>query len=82
MPMYGNRSQSTSAFSRRPFAFFFPTCRRSGDQVKKQQPAFFACYAREAREMLNDLIEEYATDGELQFTLPDVLKLPSMCSPV
>jgi len=27
-------------------------------------------------EILNELLEKYATDGELQFTLPDVLKLP------
>ena len=24
----------------------------------------------------NDLLEKYASDGELQFTLPDVLKVP------
>ena len=29
----------------------------------------------EAREIQNDLLEKYATDGELQFTLPDVLKV-------
>ena len=32
--------------------------------------------APEARGILNDLLEKYAADGELQFTLPDVLKLP------
>jgi hypothetical protein len=31
---------------------------------------------RKAREILNDLLEKYASDGELQFTLPDVLKVP------
>ena len=31
---------------------------------------------REAREVLNALLEKYAADGELQFTLPDVLKVP------
>ena len=25
-----------------------------------------------------DLLEKYATDGELQFTLPDVLQIPSI----
>jgi type I restriction enzyme R subunit len=44
--------------------------------VKKQQAAFFNYFAPEAREILNDLLEKYAADGELQFTLPDVLKLP------
>jgi hypothetical protein len=49
---------------------------------KKQQAAFFA---PEAREILSDLLEkyaadEYAADGELQFTLPDVLKVPPITS--
>jgi type I restriction enzyme R subunit len=29
-----------------------------------------------AREILDDLLERYAADGELQFTLPEVLKVP------
>jgi len=33
-------------------------------------------FAPEVREILNDLLEKYATDGELPFTLPDVLKVP------
>jgi type I restriction enzyme R subunit len=52
------------------------TRRQRADRVKKQQTAFFAYYAPEAREILNDLLEKYAADGELQFTLPDVLKVP------
>jgi hypothetical protein len=32
--------------------------------------------APEAREILGDLLEKCAADGELQFTLPDVLKVP------
>jgi type I restriction enzyme, R subunit len=52
------------------------TRRQRADQMKKQQVAFFGYYAPEAREILNDLLEKYAADGELQFTLPDVLKLP------
>jgi type I restriction enzyme R subunit len=52
------------------------TRRQRADRVKKQQAAFFAYYAPEAREILNDLLEKYATDGEVQFTLPDVLKVP------
>ena len=52
------------------------TRRQRADRVKKQQAAFFKFFAPEAREILNDLLEKYATDGELQFTLPDVLKLP------
>jgi len=52
------------------------TRRQRADRVKRQQIAFFNYLSPEAREILNDLLEKYATDGELQFTLPDVLKLP------
>ena len=52
------------------------TRRQRADRMKKQQAAFFDYYAPEAREILNDLLEKYAADGELQFTLPDVLKVP------
>jgi type I restriction enzyme R subunit len=52
------------------------TRRQRADRMKKQQAAFFNYFAPEAREILNDLLEKYAVDGELQFTLPDVLKVP------
>jgi type I restriction enzyme R subunit len=52
------------------------TRRQRADRLRKQQAAFFGYFAPEAREILNDLLEKYATDGELQFTLPDVLKVP------
>jgi type I restriction enzyme, R subunit len=52
------------------------THRQRADRVKRQQTAFFNYFAPEAREILNDLLKKYAADGELQFTLPDVLKLP------
>src|SRR6266550_2185333 len=51
------------------------TRRQRADRMKQQQAAFFGYYAPEAREVLNDLLEKYAIDGELQFTLPDVLKV-------
>ena len=51
------------------------TRRQRADRMKKQQVAFFGYFAPEAREILNDLLEKYAADGELQFTLPDVLKV-------
>jgi type I restriction enzyme, R subunit len=66
----------TSAFSLQPLAFFSPPRRQRADQLKKHQAAFFTFYGPEAREILNDLLEKYAADGELQFTLPDVLKVP------
>jgi len=52
------------------------TRRQRADRVKKQQAAFFGYFAPEAREPLNDLLEKCATEGELQFTLPDMLKVP------
>jgi type I restriction enzyme R subunit len=51
------------------------TRRQRADRVKKQEAAFFNYFTPEAREILNDLLEKYAIDGELQFTLPDVLKV-------
>jgi type I restriction enzyme R subunit len=55
------------------------TRRQRADRVKKQGLAFFNYFAPEAREILNDLLEKCAADGELQFTLPDVLKVPPIC---
>lgn len=48
------------------------------DRVKKQETAFFNYFAPRTREILNLLLEKYATGGELQFTLPDMLKVPAM----
>jgi type I restriction enzyme R subunit len=52
------------------------TRRQRADRVKKKQAAFFSYFAPEAREILSKLLEKYAADGELQLTLPDVLKVP------
>jgi len=51
------------------------TRRQRADRLKQQQHAFFNYFEPEAREVLDDLLEKYANDGELQFTLPDVLKV-------
>jgi type I restriction enzyme R subunit len=51
------------------------TRRQRADRVKQQDAAFFAQFAPGAREILADLLEKYAADGETQFTLPDVLKV-------
>jgi type I restriction enzyme R subunit len=51
------------------------TRRQRADRVRKQETDFFGYFAPEAREILNELLEKYAADGELQFTLPDVMKL-------
>jgi len=52
------------------------TRRQRADRVKKDRAAFFESYAPEALAILENLLEKYAVDGELQFTLPDVLKVP------
>lgn len=74
-----------SIAEQRPFtdgriAAFGPTALRCpgkrADRVEQQQAAFCGNFAPEVREILNDLLGKYAADGELQFTLPDVLKLP------
>jgi hypothetical protein len=46
------------------------------DRVKKQPVAFLGRFCLAAGGILRDLMEKYAADGELQFTMPDVLKLP------
>jgi type I restriction enzyme R subunit len=52
------------------------TRRQRADRVKKKEAAMFSYLGPEAREILQELLEKYAADGELQFTLPDVLKVP------
>ena len=45
-------------------------------RISLPQPSTNRSYfTPEAHEILNDLLEKYAADGELQFTLPDVLSL-------
>jgi type I restriction enzyme, R subunit len=56
------------------------TRRQRADRLKKKQAAFFAYFQPEAQEILNELLEKYAEDGEVQFVLPDVLKLPPISS--
>jgi len=50
--------------------------RQRAERVKKERAAFFEEYGPEARAILENLLEKYAADGEWQFTLPDVLKVP------
>lgn len=52
------------------------TRRQRADRVKKKDAAFFTYYTPEARDILDELLEKYAADGEFLFTLPDVLKVP------
>ena len=52
------------------------TRRQRADRLKKKHAAFFAYYGPEAREILDELLEKYAADGEIDFTLPAVLQIP------
>lgn len=50
------------------------TRRQRADRLKQQHVAFFKFISPEAREILDDPLEKYARDGEVQITLPDVLE--------
>jgi type I restriction enzyme R subunit len=54
------------------------TRRQRADRLKKERASFFQKFGPDARVILSDLLEKYAADGELQFTLPDVLKVPPL----
>jgi type I restriction enzyme R subunit len=54
------------------------TRRQRAERVKREQAVFFEAYGQEAKAILGDLLEKYAADGEWQFTLPDVLKVPPL----
>lgn len=52
------------------------TRRQRADRVKREEATFFGEYGEEARAILDGLLEKYAVDGEIQFTLPEVLQIP------
>ena len=54
------------------------TRRQRADRIKKEQVAFFTAYGSEAKSILDELLEKYAVDGEIQFMLPEVLKVPPL----
>jgi type I restriction enzyme, R subunit len=56
------------------------TRRQRADRVMREEGEFFGQFGPEAREILRKLLEKYAEDGELQFTLPDVLKVSPISS--
>lgn len=51
------------------------TRRQRSERVRREEGEFFSQFGTEAREIIGELLEKYAEDGELQFTLPDVLKV-------
>ena len=52
------------------------TRRERADKLKRDETAFFERHGKEAREVLNALIEKYAEYGSAQFKIPDVLEIP------
>jgi len=54
------------------------TRRERAQQLRQNQPGFFARYSPEARKILDELLEKYAEHGDAQFVLPDVLKVPPL----
>ena len=73
-----NVARTVSAFSLQHSAFPHSPRRQRADRLKQQHVAFFEFFAPEAREILNELLEKYAADGEVQFSLPDILKVPPL----
>lgn len=50
--------------------------RERADRVRKQERAFSERYGPEARSVLEELLEKYASHGEAQVRVPEVLKVP------
>jgi type I site-specific restriction endonuclease len=53
------------------------TRRQRADRVRQHETAFFSFFAPEAHEILDELLEKYATDGEVQFILKPARTSPS-----
>jgi len=52
------------------------TRRERAQQLRAREPDLFTKYGPEGRAILEELLEKYATHGEAEFVLPDVLKVP------
>lgn len=52
------------------------TRRERADRLRKDRQDFFDRFAPDARAILNELLDKYAEHGVLQFTIPDILKVP------
>lgn len=54
------------------------TRRERAERLRREKRDFFDRYGKEAREVLDALLEKYASYGATQFTLPDTLKTPPL----
>ncbi len=52
------------------------TRRERAQRLRSERKDFFDRYRPEARHILEELLEKYATHGEAQFVLPDALHIP------
>ena len=52
------------------------TRRQRANRLTRERADFFTTYGPEARQILGELVEKYASHGVTQLRLPDVLKLP------
>ena len=50
--------------------------KQRAERAKKECTVFFEKFGPDAQAILTDLLSKYAEDGEVQFSLPDVLKVP------
>jgi type I restriction enzyme, R subunit len=54
------------------------TRRQRAERLRREQRAFFARYAPDARAILDAILDQYATYGPTELVLPDVLRLPAI----
>jgi type I restriction enzyme, R subunit len=52
------------------------TRRERSDQLRREQRKFFAKFAPEARQILNEILDKYVEFGLAQFKMPEILKIP------
>ena len=56
------------------------TRKERATRLKEHPEAFFGKYGKEAREILNVLLDKYADHGADQFAIPDILEVPPISS--
>jgi len=52
------------------------TRRERADRLRKEQKVFFERYGKEARAIIDDILNKYVDYGMAQFAIPDILKVP------
>lgn len=56
------------------------TRKERADRLRREKKDFFDQYGSEARQVLNELLDKYSDHGTAQFQIPEVLKLPPICT--